>query len=234
MTEKNLVECFELLADEQQALFLQHFFKTGKGQYGEGDVFWGIRVPETRKVAKAFKELPFDEIKKVLQNPVHEIRLCGLLILTEQFKKSNEEKRKKIVEFYLSNTQHINNWDLVDVSSYSILGVYLLDKPRDLLYRLAASENMWEQRIAIVSTWIFIRNDDFADTLAIAESLLCHSHDLIHKAVGWMLREVYNRDKDIIFDFIKTHYRQMPRTTLRYAIEKMPETQRKNVLQGKF
>jgi 3-methyladenine DNA glycosylase AlkD len=234
MTEKELVECFELLADAEQAAFLQYFFKTGKGQYGEGDVFWGIRVPETRKVAKEFKKLPFDEVKKVLKNSVHEIRLCGLLILVEQFKKAKKENRKEIVDFYLSQTQYINNWDLVDLSCYNILGTYLLDKPRDILYSLAESENMWEQRIAIVSTWIFIRNNEFEDTLAISEKLLNHPHDLIHKAIGWMLREVYKRDNDLILDFVKTHYEKMPRTALRYAIEKFPEDERKNILQGKF
>ncbi len=234
MTEKELVECFELLADAEQAAFLQYFFKTGKGQYGEGDVFWGIRVPETRKVAKEFKQLPFDEVKKVLKNPVHEIRLCGLLILVEQFKKAKKENRKEIVDFYLSQTQYINNWDLVDLSCYNILGTYLLDKPRDILYSLARSKNMWEQRIAIVSTWMFIRNNEFTDTLAIAGMLLHHPHDLIHKAIGWMLREVYKRDSGLIFDFVKTHYEQMPRTALRYAIEKFPEDERKNILQGKF
>lgn len=234
MTEKDLIECYELLANKEQAEFLQYFFKTGKGQYGQGDVFWGIRVPETRKVAKEFKQLPFNELKKVLKNPVHEIRLCGLLILVERFKKAKEDERKEIVDFYLSQTQYINNWDLVDLSCYNILGTYLLDKPRAVLYDLAKSENMWEQRIAIVSTWIFIRNHQFEDTLTISKMLLNHPHDLIHKAIGWMLREVYKRDNDLIFDFVKTHYEQMPRTALRYAIEKFPEEERKNILQGKF
>lgn len=234
MTEKELVECFELLADAEQAAFLQCFFKTGKGQYGEGDVFWGIRVPETRKIAKEFKKLSFDEVKKVLKNPVHEIRLCGLLILVEQFKKAKTEDQKKIVDFYLSQTQYINNWDLVDLSCYNILGTYLLDKPRNILYSLAESKNMWEQRIAIISTWIFIRNNEFVDTLAISKMLLKHPHDLIHKAIGWMLREVYKRDGDLILDFVKTHYEEIPRTALRYAIEKFPQDERKDILQGKF
>ena len=234
MTAKELVDCFELLADKEQADFLQRFFKTGKGQYGEGDVFWGIRVPETRKVAKEFKQLPFNELKKVLENSVHEVRLCGLLILVERFKKAKEDEQKKIVDFYLSQTKYVNNWDLVDLSCHAILGTYLLDKPRAVLYSLAQSNNMWEQRIAIVSTWAFIRKHDFTETLAISKMLLNHPNDLIHKAMGWMLREVYKRDKDVIFDFLKTHYAQLPRTTLRYAIEKMPEDQRKNVLQGKF
>jgi len=234
MVAKELIECFELLADPEQAIFLQRFFKTGKGQYGEGDVFYGIKVPQTRQIAKEFKQISFAELIKVLKNPVHEIRLCGLMILVEQFKKAKEEDRKKIVDFYLSNTQYINNWDLVDLSCYHILGTYLLDKPRDILYSLAESSNMWEQRIAIVGTLAFIRKNEFEDTLAISKMLLNHKQDLIHKAVGWMLREVFKRDETVVLDFIETHYSQMPRTALRYAIEKLPEEKRKDVLQGKF
>ena len=234
MVAKELIECFELLADPVQAAFLQGFFKTGKGQYGEGDVFWGIKVPQTRQIAKEFKQISFAKLIKVLKHPIHEIRLCGLLILVEQFKKAKEENRKKIVDFYLSNTQYINNWDLVDLSCYHILGTYLLDKPRDILYSLAESSNMWEQRIAIVSTLAFIRKNEFEDTLAISKMLLNHKQDLIHKAIGWMLREVFKRDETVVLDFIKAHYSQMPRTALRYAIEKLPEEKRKDILQGKF
>ena len=235
MTAEILIDSLQHLADEQTAKFLQGFFKTGKGQYAEGDIFLGIKVPETRQAAKAYYHaMPFDEVKKILKNPVHEVRLCGLMILVEQFKKSCETDRKAIVDFYLSNTQYINNWDLVDLSCYKILGNYLLDKPRDILYRLAKSATMWEQRIAIVSTWLFIRNRDFADTLAISEMLLDHSHDLIHKAVGWMLREISKRDETVMLNFVETHYAKMPRTALRYAIEKLPEEQRKKILQGKF
>ena len=234
MVAKELIECFEMLADPVQATFLQGFFKTGKGQYGEGDVFWGIRVPQTRKVAKEFKQISFGELKKVLRHPVHEIRLCGLLILVEQFKKAKEEDRKKIIDFYLSSTQYINNWDLVDLSCYHILGTYLLDKPRDIMYSLAKSSNMWEQRIAIVGTWAFIRKQEYQDTLDIAVMLLDHPHDLIHKAIGWMLREISKRDENVMLDFIKIHYEKMPRTALRYAIERLPEVERKNILQGKF
>ena len=234
MVAKELIECFELLVDPEQATFLQRFFKTGKGQYGEGDVFYGIKVPQTRQIAKAFKQISFAELIKVLKHPVHEIRLCGLMILVEQFKKTKEEDRKKIVDFYLSNTQYINNWDLVDLSCYHILGTYLLDKPRDILYSLAESSNMWEQRIAIVGTWAFIRKNEFEDTLAISKMLLNHRQDLIHKAIGWMLREIFKRDETVVLDFIEAHYSQMPRTALRYAIEKLPEEKRKDVLQGKF
>ena len=234
MTATALIECFELLSDPAQATFLQRFFKTGKGQYGEGDVFWGIKVPQTRKIAKEFKKISFGELKKVLKHPVHEIRLCGLMVLVEQFKKAKEEDQKKIVDFYLSNTRYINNWDLVDLSCYHILGTYLLDKPRDILYSLAESSNMWEQRIAIVGTWAFIRKNEFDDTIAISQMLLNHQQDLIHKAIGWMLREVFKRDESVTLDFVETHYSQIPRTTLRYAIEKLPEDRRKDVLQGIF
>jgi len=230
MTAEALINSLQELADKEKATFLQRFFKTGKGQYAEGDVFWGIKVPETRQVAKAYCKLPFSEIEKVIANPVHEARLCALMILVERFKKSCETDKKAIVDFYLSNTQYINNWDLVDLSCYKILGQYLLDKPRDILYRLAKSKNMWEQRIAIVSTLAFIRNRDFVDTLAISEMLLDHPHDLIHKAVGWMLRELSKRDEDVMLDFVEKYYAKMPRTALRYAIERLPEEARKQVL----
>jgi len=234
MTAELLINSLQALADEQKATFLQGFFKTGKGQYADGDVFWGIKVPETRQVAKAYRTMPLDEVKKVLKNPVHEVRLCGLMILTEQFKRANETDRKTIVNFYLSNTQYINNWDLVDLSCYKILGTYLLDKPRTILYTLAKSKNMWEQRISIVSTWAFIRNRELADTLAIAELLLDHPHDLIHKAVGWMLRELSKRNEFAMLDFVETHYNRLSRTTLRYAIERLPDDVRKNILRGEF
>ncbi|MCL2132052.1 MAG: DNA alkylation repair protein [Lentimicrobiaceae bacterium] len=234
MTAELAIDSLQTLADEEKARFLQRFFKTGKGQYAEGDVFWGIKVPETRQVAKAYRTMPLAEVGKMLKNPVHEVRLCGLMILTAQFNKANETERKTIVDFYLSNTQYINNWDLVDLSCYKILGTYLLDKPRTLLYRLAKSKTMWEQRIAIVSTWQFIRNGEFGDTLAISELLLSHSHDLMHKAVGWMLREVAKKDEKLVLDFIQKHYQQMPRTMLRYAIEKVEEDKRKSILRGEM
>ena len=232
--ESELIDALQNLADKQKAKFLQGFFKTGKGQYAEGDIFWGIKVPETRQIAKAYRHLPFSELKKVIANPVHEVRLCGLMILVEQFNKASKTERKNIVDFYLSNTQHINNWDLVDLSSYKILGTYLLDKPRAILYTLAKSTNLWEQRIAIVSTLAFIRHQEFEDTLAISEMLLDHPHDLIHKAVGWMLRELSKRNEFAMIDFIEKNYSKMPRTSLRYAIERLPEDKRKNILQGIF
>jgi 3-methyladenine DNA glycosylase AlkD len=234
MTAELLVESLQMLADTQKAKHLQRFFKTEKGQYAEGDVFWGIKVPETRQVAKAYRNISLVEVEKTMKSPIHEVRLCGLMILIEQFNKASEADRKIITDFYLSNTQYINNWDLVDLSCYKILGNYLLDKPRDILYRLAKSNNMWEQRIAIVSTLAFIRNQELEDTLSISELLLDHPHDLIHKAVGWMLRELSKRDEFSMLQFIETHYKKMSRTTLRYAIERLPEEQRKNILQGRF
>jgi len=234
MTAEALIDSLQVLADKQKAKFLQGFFKTGKGQYAEGDVFLGIKVPETRQIAKTYNGMPLIEVEKIMKSPFHEVRLCGLMILTEQFKKASEADRKTIVDFYLSNTRYINNWDLVDLSCYQILGNYLLDKPRDILYRLAKSKNMWEQRIAIVSTWAFIRNRELEDTLSISELLLNHPHDLIHKAVGWMLRELSKRDEFLMLQFIETHYSIISRTTLRYAIERLPEEQRKNILHGKF
>jgi 3-methyladenine DNA glycosylase AlkD len=234
MNAQTVIDTLQHLADKQQAILLQGFFKTGKGQYGEGDVFWGIKTPKTRQVAKSCRDISLAEIEKLIKHPVHEVRLCALLILTEQFKKSNQAEKKSIADFYLSHTSFINNWDLVDLSCYNILGNYLIDKPRDVLYQLAKSENIWEQRIAIVSTWAFIRNDEFEDTLSLSEMLLGHSHDLIHKAMGWMLREIYKRDAACVIDFIQTHYKNIPRTTLRYAIEKLPENIRKNILNQKF
>ena len=234
MTAQSLIKTLQMLADKEKSQFLQRFFKTGKGQYAEGDIFWGIKVPETRQVAKAYRGMPIVELGKIMKNPVHEVRLCGLLILVEKFNKANEADKKQIIDFYLANTQYINNWDLVDLSCYKILGNYLLDKPRDVLYHLAKSENMWEQRIAIVTTLAFIRNSEFDDTLSISEMLLDHRHDLIHKAVGWMLRELAKKDEFLMLQFIEKHYNRLSRTTLRYAIERLPEKQRKNILQGKF
>ncbi len=234
MTAPQLIQALTFLADPKKAQVLQRFFKTDKGQYAEGDIFLGISVPETRKIAVAYQKMPLSEIEKALQNKHHEIRLCALLILTEKFKKANKTDRQTIVDFYLQNTQAINNWDLVDASCYKILGTYLLDQPRTILYDLAKSENMWEQRIAIVSTWVFVRNRDFKDALSISELLLPHPHDLIRKAVGWMLREISKRDEDIVLQFIEMHYDHLSRTTLRYAIERFPTEQRQKILKKVF
>ena len=216
-----LQELFSV-ANPQKAQFLQGFFKTGKGQYAEGDIFLGIVVPMTRDIVKKSSNLPFDEIQLLIDSNYHEARLAGFLFLVKQFKQAKEEKeQKEIFDFYLKNARKANNWDLVDVTCRDVIGLYLIDKKegRGALYRLAESDNLWEQRIAIVSTWTFIKHKQYDDTLALAEKLITHKHDLIHKAVGWMLREVGKKDRTVLIDFLEKHCRQMPRTSLRYAIE---------------
>lgn len=210
------------------------FFKTGKGEYGEGDIFWGISIPEQRSIAKKHLSLSLNEIQKLLKSKVHEQRLTGLLVLVEQFKKSNDDQKKAIYSFYLDNIAQINNWDLVDLSAYHIIGNYILDKDKSILYQLAKSKIIWERRVAIISTWIFIRNNQFQDSLKISKMLLNDNHDLIHKAVGWMLREVGKRDLKTLELFLKEHYRKMPRTMLRYSIEKFPEQLRQSYLKSKI
>lgn len=217
-----------------QAINLQRFFKTGKGEYGEGDVFYGIKVPVQRMIAGQFNDLSLDDLKALLTSKVHEERLIAAFILVDQFKKGNEKKKKIIFDFYLKNRKGINNWDLVDLSAPKIVGVYLIDKEKELLYKFARSKDLWEKRISIISTQAFIREHFFEDTLNISEILLNDKHDLIHKAVGWMLREIGNRDLEIEEQFLKKHYKIMPRTMLRYAIEKFPEKKRKAYLEGKI
>lgn len=210
--------------------YLPNFFKTGKGQYGEGDKFLGVVVPNTRLVAKLHKDEPFEVMAELLQSEWHECRLCALLMLVERFKKTDEKGRKAIYDFYLSQTARINNWDLVDLSAPGIVGEYLKDKARKELYRLADSDLLWDQRIAVVSTYTLIKNNDFIDILALSEKLLYHKHDLIQKAVGWMLREMGKRDKGLLVQFLEKHCKVMPRTMLRYAIEKFPEEERKEFM----
>ena len=217
----------------EKAAHLQKFFKTGPGQYGEGDVFIGVVVPHTRSIAKANLQTPLAEIRKLLKSKYHEARLCALLILTERFKKAPEKERKEIFTFYLKNTTCVNNWDLVDLSCPTVVGEYLLDKNRDILYKLAESECLWEQRISIVSTYAFIRENDFYDTLELSKKLFTHKHDLMHKAVGWMLREAGKRDRKTLTDFLEEYATKMPRTTLRYAIEHYPEPERQYFLKMK-
>lgn len=231
MTAAFILDELLSMANPEKAAFLQRFFKTGPGQYAEGDVFLGLVVPLTRSIARANKQTPLEELRPLLQSEYHEARLCALLILVEQFKKAGPEQQKDLFDFYLSHTPRINNWDLVDVTCPHIIGAYLLDKPRDPLYRLAESELLWDQRIAMVSTVAFIRNREFDDTLALAERFLSHKHDLMHKAVGWMLREVGKKDRDTLTVFLDEHAPAMPRTALRYAIEHYPEPQRKAFLQ---
>ena len=228
---KRMLEC----RDESQVAGLMRFFKTGPGQYGEGDKFLGIKVPVTRQVVKeCWKEVSFENLEECILSDYHEIRLAALLCLVEIFsrsKKGGEELRKQCVEFYLAHTDRINNWDLVDLSCYNLLGAWHLDKDRTLLYDLARSgKNIWEQRIGMVSTMAFIRKGQLDDTFAIADILLNHPHDLIQKAVGWLLREAGKRDEKRLMSFLDTRCRTMPRTMLRYAIEKFPEPVRQHYL----
>lgn len=216
----------ETYIDPIKREYLPRFFKTGKGQYGEGDRFLGVVVPNTRLVARKHREVPFEVVAELLRSEWHECRLCALLILVERFKKSDEPMRKELYEFYLSQTVRVNNWDLVDLSAPAIVGGYLLDKPREELYRLAASPLLWEQRIAVVSTITLIRNRDFIDILRLSELLLHHPHDLMQKAIGWMLREMGKRDPDLLVQFLEKWSKQMPRTMLRYSIEKFSPEER--------
>ena len=220
------------LVDEKQAEILQRFFKTGKGEYGEGDVFLGIKVPIQRQVAKKYSGLSLPKIQELLKSGVHEHRLTGLIILSNKYKQAGDEDKANIFNFYLKNTKNINNWDLVDVTAPNIVGHFLFDKKKNILYDLARSNNLWERRIAIVSTFNFIRQQEFEDTLALSEILLDDKHDLIHKAVGWMLREVGKKDEAVLEEFLKQHHKVMPRTMLRYAIEKFEEEKRKMYLLG--
>lgn len=222
------------LASPETAANLQRFFKTGPGQYGEGDVFLGIKVPPLRALAKRHCNVDLRVISKLLDSRYHEERLFALLLLMQFYQRGTDEQRQAAFDLYLANTHRINNWDLVDISAPHIVGRHLADKPRKVLHKLARSPMLWERRIAIISTGWFIRLGDFADTLRIAGMLLQDEHDLMHKAVGWMLREVGKRDLALEEDFLKEHYRNMPRTMLRYAIERFPETKRKNYLLGKI
>ncbi len=217
-----------------QAIILQRFFKTGKGEYGEGDIFYGIKVPEQRTIAEQFKDLDFDDLKRLILSKVHEERLIAAFILVDQFKSGDEKKKKIVFDLYLKNRKGINNWDLVDLSAPKIVGAYLIDKEKDLLYKFANSNDLWKKRISIISTQAFIREHFFEDTLNISKILLHDKHDLIHKAVGWMLREIGNRDLETEEDFLMKHYKTMPRTMLRYAIEKFPEQRRIAYLRGKI
>lgn len=230
-TASGVVATLASLADSQKAKSSAWFFKTGKGQYAEGDKFIGVTVPEQRKVAKQFKELPAAEIEKLLQSDIHEHRLTALIMLRNRFNKGKAgwEVRKEIIDLYLHNLKYVNNWDLVDTSA-AMLGEFLQGNERKLLYDMARCHDLWRQRIAIIATGYNIGQGDFEDTIAIAEILLHHPHDLIHKAVGWMLREVGKRDQQVEEEFLDKHHKEMPRTMLRYAIEKFPEAKRKHYM----
>lgn len=227
--QRTITAELESVSKRDKAEILQRFFKTQKGEYGEGDIFVGIVVPDLRKIAKKYsKTITLEELEYFVSNEIHEYRLFGLLTLTYM------DLSKAIYDFYMDNIKYINNWDLVDLTSYHIVGEYLKDKDRGILYELANSNDLWKQRISIISTFIYIRDNQFEDSLAIAKILLNHKHDLIHKAVGWMLREIGKKNLKVEEDFLKQYYKQMPRTMLRYAIERFEETKRKRYLEGKF
>ena len=226
----NLKNELSQLANSKTKKTLEYFFKTGPGEYAEGDIFLGITVPEIRKTAKDYYSLSFHDIKKLFLSKIHEHRFIALVILRENFKKGDKKSKKEIFDFYLANINNINNWDLVDVSAPKIIGAYLNDRDRKILYKLARSKNIWERRIAIVSTFTFIRNNDFFDTLTISELLLNDSEDLLHKACGWMLRELGKRDEKVLKQFLDKFGNKMPRTMLRYAIEKFSKIERKKYL----
>lgn len=219
-------------ANESDALVYRRFFKTGPGEYGEGDRFLGVRVPATRRVAREYSRLPLPDVLRLLRSGFHEERLLALILLIHQYRKGDPADPVRIYRAYLDHTRFINNWDLVDISAEHVVGAHLANRSRKPLYALARSSSLWERRIAILSTFHFIRNGDFDDTLKIAETLLSDPHDLIHKAVGWMLREVGKRDRVREDAFLLKHYRKMPRTLLRYAIEKHPERIRRQFLKG--
>ena len=214
-------------SDEEKKIILPRFFKTGKGQYGEGDMFLGVTVPNIREVAKEFKDVNFNVIEELIHSPWHEMRMCALLILVNN---SQKKVTKETFDFYLSQTKYINNWDLVDLSAPQIVGKYLLDKDRDILYKLTESDLLWDNRIAIVSTLTFIRNNDLDDTYKLSLKMMHHRHDLMHKSIGWMLREAGKRDTKRLYDFVQEHKAIMPRTMLRYSIEKFDKETRKELM----
>ena len=230
MTAENVRAELQRHVDPARAEHSQRFFKTYDGGYAQGDKFLGLKVPVTRAVCKQFKDLPLAEIKKLLASPIHEHRLAALVIMTEQAKKASPQQLKKLYDCYLKNTNHINNWDLVDVSAPNIVGVYLLDKDHAPLYKLARSKDLWEKRIAVVSTLTLIREGQLNDTFAISELLLADTHDLIHKAVGWMLREAGKRDRTVLLKFLDKHAAQMPRTALRYSLELLTSDQKSHYM----
>jgi len=226
LTAHDVLARIHALADPERAVAVARFFKTGPGKYGEGDQFLGLTMPQQRLLAREFQQLPQEEVLQLLQSPWHECRSVALVIWTLQFAKAGPDGRTVIYEQYLANRHFVNNWDLVDITCPNIVGGYLLDNDRDPLYELAAENHLWSQRMSIVSTLAFIRKGQFQDTFAVAELLLSHRHDLIHKATGWMLREVGKRNEEALEEFLTDHRGQLPRTTLRYAIERLPPARR--------
>ncbi|HSX28118.1 MAG TPA: DNA alkylation repair protein [Candidatus Saccharimonadales bacterium] len=229
MTAAEVTKALRAHASAEDAVFLQRFFKTGEGEYGAGDVFIGVRVPATRAVCKQFKELPLTEIQKLLDSNVHEYRLAALILLGNKYAKADPATQKQIYTLYLQNVAagRVNNWDLVDSSAELIVGPYLEDRPREPLARLAKSDNLWQKRVAMVSTFYYLKHGDPVTTIEIAEILLHDPNDLIQKAVGWMLREMGKKvDEEVLIDFLEKHAATMPRTMLRYAIERLSPTQK--------
>lgn len=223
---KTITNELQVLSDAEKREIFPKFFKAGKGEYGEGDRFLGVTVPNIRAIAKLHKDISIEEIRELIQSEWHEVRLCALIIMVEKSKKKDEALRKELFNLYLSQTKRINNWDLVDLSCRFIIGEYLLDKSRDILYHLAQSPLLWDNRIAIVSTYAFIRKGQLEDTYALSDLMMHHPHNLMHKAIGWMLREAGKRDSNRLYDYVMSHRADMPRTMLRYAIEKFSSTER--------
>ena len=232
MKAKEISKRLQKMGDKEDARFLQRFFKTGVGQYGEGDIFLGIRVPALRKLAKEYKDLPPEEALPLLQSPYHEERLFALILFVNAFAQGDETIQKKIYDLYMANTRYINNWDLVDISAPNIVGAFLMERSKKPLYQLVKAKSLWGRRIAMLATFYFIRSNKFADTLKIAGILLQDKEDLIHKAVGWMLREVGKRDIEYAESFLQKYCQVMPRTMLRYAIEKFTQSKRQMFLDG--
>jgi 3-methyladenine DNA glycosylase AlkD len=234
MTIRDIRIKLQQLGSEEKASILQRFFKTGPGEYGEGDVFIGVKVPELRKLVKEYQDITLDTVKQLLSSLIHEERMLALLILIDKYSKGNDTVKKKIYELYIQNTKFINSWDLVDSSAHHIIGDFLLNKSKAPIYRLATSKSLWERRIAILSTFRFIKQGNYSETLKISKILLTDEQNLIHKAVGWMLREIGKRHISTEETFLKKYYKQMPRTMLRYAIEKFPESKRQKYLRGDY
>lgn len=232
-----ILEALQFLSNPEKKEFLPYFFKTGKGEYAEGDKFIGVVVPDSRKLVKEYwQKAELSDVQEILKSEFHEMRLVALLILVNKFEKSKDVKeQKKFVDFYLKNTKYINNWDLVDLSCYKLLGRYCFENQQDdVLRKLSDSENMWEKRIAVVGTMYYVKRSKFDLTKELALNNLQHPHDLMHKANGWLLREIGNKDEEVLLDFLKIHYKNMPRTCLRYSIEKLDEDLRQDFLKGRI
>jgi 3-methyladenine DNA glycosylase AlkD len=232
MPVKEIKDKLKKLGNNKRAEQSRRYFKTGPGEYGEGDIFVGIRVPELRKLSRAYRDIPLEATEILLNSPIHEERLLALLILVMKYAGSDAGEQKRIYTLYLKNTRFVNNWDLVDASAHYIVGPFLMDKNKRPLYRLAVSKSIWDRRIAIMSTFHYIRQNIYSETLKIADTLISDKEDLIHKAVGWMLREIGKRDLQTEEEFLRPRYKAMPRTMLRYAIERFPAAKRQRYLKG--